>query len=85
MQKLMDSMSGRKLAVWLTVTGGAILAAGFYGTADPNLTNATGDVQSYFSANIATVIGLVVGISLLVWILRLAFHSVGVRKPRSVN
>jgi phosphotransferase system glucose/maltose/N-acetylglucosamine-specific IIC component len=84
-QKFFDVASGRRVAVFLTVTAGSILSAGFFGTADSNLTSATGDIQSYFTDNIGTVIALVVGISLLVWILRLAFHSVGVRKPRSVD
>jgi len=78
-------MSKVKLAVAPFVVAVSALMAGLYGTADANLTSATTSIQSYFTANIGTVIGLVVGIALLVWILRMAFHSVGVRKPRSVD
>lgn len=75
---------GRLFLSSLAITAVSAIA-GFYGTADPNLTSATSSIQSYFSANIGVVIALVVGVALLVWILRIAFHSVGVRKPRSVD
>jgi hypothetical protein len=73
------------------VIGGLLVAlplaalAGFYGTADSNLTSAVSSVTSYFSANIGTVITGVIGIAVFLWLLRIAFRSFGVRKPRSVD
>jgi uncharacterized membrane protein YeaQ/YmgE (transglycosylase-associated protein family) len=54
------------------------------GTVDANLTSALATVTDYFSANIGAVIGAVVGIIVFLWVLRLALHSFGIRKPRSV-
>lgn len=58
---------------------------GLLGTADANLTSALDSVQTYFTSNIGTVIGIVVGIAVFVWLLRVGFRSIGVRKVRSVD
>lgn len=55
------------------------------GTADTNLTSALNSVTTYFSDNIATVITAVVGVVLLLWLLRIAFRSFGIRRPSSVD
>ena len=55
------------------------------GTADANLTSALNSVTSYFSDNVGAVITAVVGIVLLLWLLRIAFRSFGIRKPSSVD
>lgn len=69
-----------------TLAGTALIAfAGIYGTADSNLTSAVNSVTTYFSANIGTVITGVIGIAVFLWLLRIAFRSFGVRKPRSVD
>jgi len=70
-------------ALTLAVALGSLLMG--MGTADPQLTDATGQVTDYFSANIGTIIGAVVAIAVFVWLLRVAFHSFGVRKVRSVD
>lgn len=54
-------------------------------TADPNLTSALTSVTTYFSDNIGAIITAVVGVVLFLWLLRLAFRSFGIRKPRSVD
>lgn len=55
------------------------------GTADTTLTSALSDVTDYFTANIGSVITAVVGVVLLLWLLRIAFRSFGVRRPSSVD
>ena len=55
------------------------------GTADTNLTSALNSVTSYFTDNVGAVITAVVGIVLLLWLLRIAFRSFGIRKPSSVD
>lgn len=55
------------------------------GTADATLTSALTSVTSYFTANIGTVITAVVGVVLLLWLLRIAFRSFGIRRPSSVD
>lgn len=55
------------------------------GTADANLTSALNQVTTYFTSNIGTVITAVVGIAVFVWLLRMGFRSIGVRKARSVD
>lgn len=54
-------------------------------TVDTNLTDALSAVTDYFSANIGAVITAVVGIVLLLWLLRIAFRSFGIRRPSSVD
>lgn len=56
-----------------------------FGTADPNLTSALTSVTTYFTDNIGAIITAVVGVVLFLWLLRLAFRSFGIRKPRSVD
>lgn len=55
------------------------------GSVDANLTTALSDITTYFGDNIGAVITAVVGIALFMWLLRIAFRSFGVRKPRSVD
>ena len=55
------------------------------GTADPQLTSALSSVTSYFSDNIGVIIAAVVSIAVFLWLLRIAFRSFGIRKPRSVE
>lgn len=55
------------------------------GTADATLTSAVSSVTDYFTANIGTVITAVVGIAVFLWLLRLAFRSFGISKPRSTT
>jgi uncharacterized membrane protein YeaQ/YmgE (transglycosylase-associated protein family) len=57
---------------------------GVLGTVDANLTSALTSVTSYFADNIGAVIAAVVGIIVFLWLLRIALHSFGIRKPRSV-
>jgi len=54
-------------------------------TTDPNLTDTATSIEDYFSANIGVIIGVVVAISVFVWLLRVLFHSIGVRRVRSVD
>lgn len=54
-------------------------------TADATLTSALSSVTDYFTANIGTVITAVVGVVLLLWLLRIAFRSFGIRRPSSVD
>lgn len=56
---------------------------GILGTADANLTTALSSVTTYFSNNIGVVIAAVVSIAVFLWLLRLAFRSFGIGKPRS--
>jgi len=58
----------------------ASLVAGM-GTADPNLSDALDSVTTYFGDNIGVVIAAVVGIVVFVWLLKIALHSFGIRKP----
>jgi hypothetical protein len=51
--------------------------------ADSSLTSALSSVTTYFTDNIGAVITAVVGIAVFMWLLRLALHSFGIRKPRS--
>jgi len=55
------------------------------GTVDPQLTSSLSAVTAYFTANIGAVITAVVGIAVFMWLLRIAFRSFGIRKPRSVE
>lgn len=55
------------------------------GTADANLTSALSSVTTYFGDNIGVIIAAVVGVAVFIWMLRLAFRSFGVSKPRSVD
>jgi uncharacterized membrane protein YeaQ/YmgE (transglycosylase-associated protein family) len=54
-------------------------------TVDTNLTSALSSVTDYFTANIGSVITAVVGIVLLLWLLKIAFRSFGIRRPSSVD
>lgn len=58
---------------------------GLLGTVDANLSNALSAVTTYFGNNIGAVIAAVVGIAVFIWLLRLAFRSFGIRKPRAVD
>lgn len=59
--------------------------SGIVMTADATLTSALSSVTDYFTANIGTVITAVVGVVLLLWLLRIAFRSFGIRRPSSVD
>jgi len=59
--------------------------SGLMGAVDTNLTSALDSVTTYFSANIGVVIAAFVGIAVFLWLLRLAFRSFGIRKPKSVG
>ena len=52
---------------------------------DANLQSALDSITTYFTSNIGAVITAVVGIAVFMWLLRLAFRSFGIRKPRSVD
>jgi len=54
-------------------------------TADSNLTTALQSVTTYFADNIGLVITAVVGIAVFLWLLRMAFRSFGIHKPKSVT
>jgi hypothetical protein len=58
---------------------------GLLGTADANLSAVLDQITTYFTSNIGTVITAVVGVVLLLWLLRIAFRSFGVRRPSSVD
>lgn len=70
-----------KLLVAPMAIGVSALVSGLYGTADANLTSALSAVTSYFGANIGAVVAAVVGIVVFIWLLRIALHSFGIRKP----
>ena len=55
------------------------------GTADANLTSALNSVTTYFTSNIGVIVTAVVGIAVFLWLLRLAFRSFGIGKPRSTT
>jgi hypothetical protein len=54
-------------------------------TTDTSLTNSLNSVTTYFTNNIGAVIAAFVGIAVFLWLLRMAFRSFGIRKPRSVD
>jgi hypothetical protein len=60
-------------------------AGSAFATTDSNLTGATGQITDYFSANIGVVIALFVAVSALLWLLGMAFRSVGVKKASKVG
>jgi hypothetical protein len=53
-------------------------------TADPALTSATNQATSYFSANLVTVVGGFIVVTGVLWLLALAFNSMGLRRKRSI-
>lgn len=55
------------------------------GTVDANLQTTLDAITAYFTSNIGIVITAVLGVVLLVWFVRMAFHSFGARKPKSVT
>ncbi len=78
MKKLYTSM--------LAVVGSALLFAGSaLAAADAALTTQVTGLQTYFTDNIGTVIAAFVAISMLLWLLSIAFRSVGVKKPSKVG
>lgn len=66
------------------VTALALPAASF-AAADTTLSAQTDTVKSYFQDNIGIVIGLFVAVALLLWLLGMAFRSVGAKKPSKVG
>jgi hypothetical protein len=87
MHKILDTLRRAELRFLGSVmlVGASIVGAGMFGTADSNLTSAVSQVTSYFTSNVGTIITAVVGIAVFIWLLRLAFRSFGVSKPRSVD
>ena len=79
--KIYPQVSGDKLS---EKKGGVIMLA-LLGTVDSNLTSALSSITTYFSDNIGAVVTAVVGVALLIWLLRIAFRSFGVRRPSSVD
>lgn len=79
MRKLYASIAASAL------TAAIFVQTAFAQTADPALEGAVGQVTGYFSDNIGVVIGAIVAIALLVWLLGIAFRSVGVRRPNKVG
>lgn len=53
-------------------------------TADPALTDATGQATDYFQANLVTVVGGFIVVTGVLWLLALAFNSMGLRRKRSI-
>jgi hypothetical protein len=70
----------RSKIAWIVNVGSTIAL-----TADATLTSALSSVTSYFTDNIGTVITAVVGVVLLLWLLKIAFRSFGIRRPSSVD
>jgi len=56
------------------------LAATAGATADPALTSAFDDVQSGFSDNLPAVIGLLIGVSIVLWMLGMGIRAVGAKR-----
>jgi hypothetical protein len=75
----------------LTIAGGGTILAALvaavpaFAAADSQLTSTTGQVSTYFTSNIGTIVALFVGIALFIWLLGMALRSVGVRAPRKVG
>lgn len=84
MRNLMDKLQFRSLGLYAGLLS-LVAFAGIEGSADANLTTAVDSVTTYFTANIGLVIGAVVSIAVFMWLLRIAFRSFGIRKPRSVE
>jgi uncharacterized oligopeptide transporter (OPT) family protein len=53
-------------------------------TADPVLTDAKTQATSYFSDNIAVVVGGFILVAGALWLLALAFNSMGLKRKRSI-
>lgn len=53
-------------------------------TADSTLTDAKSQATSYFTANIATVVGGFIAVAASLWLLTMLFNSIGVRRKRSI-
>lgn len=82
----MKVLKRKSVALVGTIVGGVMLFAGnALAAADTTLSAQTATVQSYFSDNIGTVITLFVGVALLLWLLSMAFRSVGAKKPSKVG
>jgi len=62
-----------------------IAAVNAFATADPELTSATGQVTSYFTANLGTVVGAFIAVTGVLWLLGMAFRSVGIHRRKSVG
>jgi len=64
----------------------ALMAVSVAGaTADPQLTDATGQVTDYFTANLGTVVGAFIAVTGVLWLLGMAFRSVGIHRRKSVG
>jgi hypothetical protein len=76
----------KKVVGVIVGVGGSVLvfAGNAFAAADTTLSAQTASVQSYFQDNIGTVIGLFIGVALLLWLLSMAFRSVGAKKPSRV-
>jgi hypothetical protein len=44
---------------------------------DTTLSNQTSTLQTYFTDNLPTIIGLVIGVGAVLWLLAMAFRSIG--------
>lgn len=44
---------------------------------DTTLTTQTSTLQTYFTDNLPTIIGLVIGVGAVLWLLAMAFRSIG--------
>jgi uncharacterized oligopeptide transporter (OPT) family protein len=53
-------------------------------TADPALTDAKTQATSYFSSNLAVVVGGFIAVAGALWLLSMLFNSIGVRRKRSI-
>jgi hypothetical protein len=51
-----------------------------FATADPALTGATGQVQTAFTDNLPAIIALVVGVSVILWLIAMGFSAVGAKR-----
>jgi len=76
----------RSLGMWIAVASiTALLVPSIAGaTADPALTDATGQATDYFQANLVTVVGGFIVVTGVLWLLALAFNSMGLRRKRSI-
>jgi ABC-type branched-subunit amino acid transport system permease subunit len=74
----------------LAVVGGAgslialVLPAIAGATTDSTLTDAKSQITTYFTSNVAIVVGGFIAVAAALWLLAMLFNSVGVHKKRSI-
>jgi hypothetical protein len=74
---------------YVTLVGALFSALIFAGSAfaapDATLTTQVDQVKAYFTDNIATVIGLFLAVTLLLWMFGLAVRSVGAKRKSAAG